>query len=235
MRGDLKLCNKPFQPPQQNVSSAAKTSKLPIDVTNLGDLVINVHPLQIPYGLLGLKNQWKGRMNIEAKVFIHSSISQVSESARDFALKISTPSAQSNLPTLNVVIIWKDVELIQLVISSATTPIIGEVNVVRFFNRIGPSEFSYEDRDKQVAALSDIVFDTCYQLSQKHLTKERPKHLQILSQRLNKQQFFSGSSGVSVVDIAVASVIENLYGKNIKDLPANILAWHKKIASFVGF
>lgn len=235
MRGDLKLCSKPFQPPQQTSSSDARKSA--IDVTNLCDVVINVKPQQIPYALLVLKNQWKGRLNLDCEVFTHSTINnaQLSDAARAFAKKISTSSAERNLPTLKATIIWKDVETIQLITSPVIAPIFGEVNIIRFLNRIGPSEFFYETGDNHEILVSDTIFDTCHQLSLEHPIKERQKYVQFLSQRLGKNQFFSGASNISSVDIAVASTFEKLYGKNLKELPANLSSWLKKAASAAGY
>lgn len=239
MRGDLKLCNKPFQPPQQKPSSEASSSsrKSPIDVRNLGDVVINVNPQQIPFGILALKNQWNGRLNLDCEVFTHSSVNdaQVSEAARTFAMKIAAQSSEVILPTLKVTLIWKDVEIAQLITSPVIAPIFGEVNIIRYFNRIGPSEFFYEAGDNHATSISDAIFDTCYELSRGHPIKERQKFVQILSQRLDKNQFFSGTSHISVVDIAVASTFEKLFGRNLKELPANLSSWLKKTASAAGY
>lgn len=237
MRGDLKLCSKPFQPPQQNSSKTGSIIvKSPIAVTNLSDVVINVHPQQIPYGLLALKSQWSGRLNLEVDVFTHSTINdaQVSQAAKAFAKKIST-NTQSNLPSLKVTLIWNDVETPQLVTLPTVCPIFGEANILRYLNRVGPNEFYYETGDSYASSLSDALLDTCYQLSMKHPVKERQKHTQILSQRLGKNNFFSGSAELSLVDIVVASTLQKLHGNNSKELPANLSSWLKKTATAIGF
>lgn len=237
MRGDLKLCSKPAQPQQQPkvTKCVFKSVQKPIDAALLGDVVINVHPTNIPYSLLALKNMWNGRLNVNVSVFSHSSVkeSEITNTAKEFADKISAGVAQSGLPTLNVTIIWKDVETTQMVASATSTSVYGEVNIIRYLNRVGPSEFLYEV-DNHFANLSDTVLDVAYQLSKKHSNKERLYFIQLLSQRLGKSQFYNDSPTLSVADIAVASILKKLFASNVKELPANLSSWLKKISGFAG-
>lgn len=238
MRGDLKLCAKPAQPPHQQpkvTKCAFKLVQKPIDTTLLGDVVINVHPTNIPYSLLALKNMWEGRLNFNASVFTHSSVkaSDFTKAAKEFADKITADVAQSGLPTLSVTIIWKDVETTQMVASATSTPVYGEVNIIRYLNRVGPNEFWYEV-DNHFANLSDTVLDVVYQLSKKHSNKERAYFIQLLSQRLGKSHFYNDSPILSVADIAVASILKKLFASNVKELPANLSSWLKTVSGFAG-
>lgn len=232
MRGDLKVCSKPAQK-----SAFTATAAKPIDVSNLADVVINVHPSNVPFSILALKTQWQGRLNLAAEVFTHSSVkdSDFTPAARDFAQKVSAPVAQNNLPTLKVTIIWKDVETTQMLTSpSKFIPIYGEVNIIRFLNRVGPSELSYE-ADNHFATLSDATLDICYQLSKKHSVKERQAYVQQLSQRLGKSQFFNNSSGLNISDVAVSSILKKLFGSNLKEMPANLSGWLQKVSPVAGY
>lgn len=234
MRGDLNLCNKPAQ--QSTKSSSVKVVSKPIDVSNLGEVVINVHPTNVPYSVLAIKNLWKGRLNLQVNVFTHSTVkeSDFPKAAKDFASKVSTEVAQNNLPTLKVTIIWKDVETTQMLTSPVSIPIYSEANIIRFLNRVGPSEFWYES-DNQFANLNDIVLDICYQLSKKHSSKERLYFVQLLSQRLGKSQFYNDSTNLSAADISVASILKKLFANNVKELPANLSSWLTKVSSVAGF
>lgn len=235
MRGDLKLCSKPAQPAQQK-SSTVSAAKKAIDVKNLTDVVINVHPLNVPFGLLALKNLWSGRLNLHANVFTHSSVneSDVTKVAKEFATKVSAPTDQNKLPTLNVTIIWKDVETTQMLTSPISVPVYGEVNIIRYLNRVGPSEFWYE-ADNHFANLSDSVLDVCYQLSKKHSAKERQYYVQLLSQRLGKSNFYNDSSILSVSDVAVSSILKKLFANSLKELPANLSSWLQKVSKVAGY
>lgn len=234
MRGDLQLCSKPQQP-QQKSSSGSKVVKTPIDVANLSEVVINVHPTKAPFSILALKNQWKGRLNLQAEIFTHSSVkeSDFTKIAKDFVDKVSAPVEQNNLPTLKVTIIWKDVETTQMITSPVILPVYGEVNIIRYLNRVGPSEFWYE-ADNHFANVTDTVLDVCYQLSKKSSVKERQQCVVQLSQRLGRGEFFNESSSLSVADIAVSSTLKKFFA-NAKELPANLSSWLPKISSVAGY
>jgi aminoacyl tRNA synthase complex-interacting multifunctional protein 2 len=235
MRGDLKLCNKPAQPAQQKSSSGSAVKK-PIDVKSLTDVVINVHPSNVPFGLIALKNLWSGRLNLNAEVFTHSSVkeSDVTKVAKDFAEKLSGSVDQNKLPTLKVTIIWKDVDTTQMMVSPISAPVLGEVNIIRHLNRVGPSEFWYET-DNQFANLSDTILDICYQLSKKPSTKEGQYFVQLLSQRLGKSQFYNDSLNMSVSDVAVSSILKQHFASSLKELPANLSSWLQKVSKVAGY
>jgi Thioredoxin-like domain len=235
MRGDLNVCNKPSQ--QKSTATSASGVKKPIDVSNLSEVVINSHPSNVPFSILALKTLWSGRLNVSVEVFTHSSVqsSECTAAAKDFTQKVSVPIAQNNLPTLKVTIIWKDVETTQMLTSASKfIPIYGEVNIIRYFNRIGPSEFGYEN-DSHFATLSDGTLDICSQLSKKLPVKERQAYVQQLSQRLGKNQFFNNSSSLNVSDVAVSSTLKKLFSGNLKEMPANLSSWLQKLSSIAGY
>lgn len=237
MRGDLNLCAKPAQQPQQQKpSSGASAVKKPIDVSHLVEVVINVHPKNVPFSILAFKNLWKGRLNLQADVFTHSTVqeSDFTKVAKDFAEKVASPVAQNHLPTLKVTIIWKDVETTQMLTSAVSVPVYGEVNIIRYLNRVGPSEFWYE-ADNHFANLSDIVLDICYELSKQHSAKERQSFVQLLSQRLGKSNFYNDSPSLAIADVAVSSVLKKLFASNVKELPANLSTWLQKVSPVAGY
>lgn len=233
MRGDLNLSNKPAQPKPTTGSNVAKK---PINPDHLSEVVINVHPSNVPFSILALKNLWKGRLNVQVDVFTHSSVkeSECTKVAKDFASKVSSPVVQAKVPTLKVTIIWKNVETTQMLTSPVAIPVYGEVNIIRYLNRVGPSEFWYE-ADNQFANVSDATLDICYQLSKKPSVKERAAYVQQLSQRLGKSQFFNDSPTLSISDVAVSSTLKKLFGSNLKEMPANLSSWLQKVSSVVGY
>jgi len=232
MRGDIKLCNKPAQPCHQQVKSL---SRKPIEVSAL-EVVINVHPTNVPFSILALKTLWRGQLNMQVDVFTHSTVkeSDFTKAARDFAAKVAAPIVPGDLPILKVTIIWKDVETTQMLTSPVSIPVYGEVNIIRFLNRVGPSEFWYE-ADNHFANLSDTILDICYQLSKKHSPKERATYCQLLSQRLGKSQFYNDSPSLSIADVAVSSILKKLFANNLKELPANLSSWLQKVSSVAGY
>lgn len=233
MRGDLDLCNKPAQPKSSTGSSAVKK---PINLANLREVVINVHPSNVPYSILAMQNLWKGRLNVKVDFFTHSSVkeSDFSKVAKDFASKVSSTVGQTNIPTLKVTIIWKDVDTTQMLTSPVSIPVYGEVNIIRYLNRIGPNEFFYE-ADNYLANLSDATLDICYQLSKKPSMKERASYVQLLSQQLGKCQLFNDSPTMSISDVAVSSILKKLFANNSKEMPANLASWLQRVSSLAGY
>lgn len=236
MRGDLKLCNKPPQPQQKVSTTGSNVVKKPINIEHLGEIVINVHPCNAPFSILALKNLWKGRLNLQANVYTHSTVkeSDFSKLAKDFSEKVSAPVESNNLPTLKIVIIWKDVDTTQMQTSPVNVPVYGEVNIVRYLNRVGPSEFWYET-ENHFAALNDNILDICYQLSKKLSVKERQALVSVLSQKLGKGQFYNESSSLSVADVAVSSTLKKVFLNNPKEMPANLTSYLKNVSSIAGY
>jgi aminoacyl tRNA synthase complex-interacting multifunctional protein 2 len=179
-----------------------------------------------------LKNQWQGRLRLQAEVYTHSSIpeSQVTPAAKDFAQKIAATDGRQYV-TLKVTIIWKDVSTTEMISSpSKLIPVYGEINIIRFLNRIGPNEFHYEI-DNHAANLHDQVLDICYQLSKKHTNKERQQFVKQLGQRLGNSQFYNNEPALSISDIAVSSILKKLFAESLKELPANLSSWLQQIST----
>jgi Thioredoxin-like domain len=245
MRGDLQCQQQ--QPTQQHPKlqqqhqkqqKVAKIQKKPIDVSYLDEIVINVHPKNTPFSILSLKSLWKGRLDLQIQVFTHSSIceSEINKVSKEFAEMVSAQSkVESNVPSLKVTIIWKNVETTQMVCSpSKFIPVYGEINIIRFFNRIGPSEFSYEV-DNHAANLHDQILDICYQLSKKHSNKDKQQFVHQLSQRLGKDKFFNNETSLSISDIAVVSILRKLFAENSKEIPGNLSTWLQTTSKLCGY
>ncbi|KAL7035468.1 hypothetical protein ACKWTF_008390 [Chironomus riparius] len=242
MRGDLNACSKPaqqnIQNQQQQKAAKVKIQRKQIDVNNLAEIVVNVHPKNIPYSILAFRNLFKDRLFLDVEVFTHSSISNAdfNDLTRDFTDKITKKlDYVEKLPALKVTIIWKDVETTQFISSpSKFIPVYGEINIIRYLNRVGPSEHYYET-DHFQANYHDQVLDVCYQLSKKHSDKERQQYIQHLSQRLGKDQFYNSASSLSISDIAVSSILKKLYANDFKRMPANLSNWLNKISPIAGY
>lgn len=88
MRGDLNVSSKPTQP------AATAGVKKPIDVSNLAEVVVNVHLSNVPFSILALKTQWQGRLDLSAEVFTHSSVkeSDFTPAAKEFVQKVTANS-----------------------------------------------------------------------------------------------------------------------------------------------
>jgi hypothetical protein len=124
-------------------------------------------------------------------------------------------------------------------ISSATkySPISGEVNILRYLNRIGPKEFLYDKTSNAYqATIDDLVLDTCYLIALSETShKDRQFHLQQLNQRLGKQKFFNGNDDCSFVDLAVSSTLKQISSKNSKELPGNLPGYLSRVSVVAGY
>ncbi|XP_062549941.1 probable aminoacyl tRNA synthase complex-interacting multifunctional protein 2 isoform X2 [Armigeres subalbatus] len=242
MRTDLKLCSKPPQPNAQNPSSKtnsqskSQTKKIePINTSFLQDFVVNASPENIPYGLLALKKLWIDRLNLQVDCFTHSTVPKLSEEALNFQTQITGFDPKlDNLPRIKVTLIWKNVGTYTEMITSPTAyvPICGEVNILRFLSRCGPSEFNYERNDDVVEV--DSILDTCYQLINKENIKDKKQVLKILSSKLGKTPSFGGDE-VSLCDIAATSAIKQMQKALAKDINPSMSKLIGRVSAVVGF
>lgn len=242
MRTDLKLCSKPAQPSAAPATSSKpaqskpQTKKIePINHSHLQDFVVNASPENIPYGLLALKKLWIDRLNLQVECFTHSTIPQLTEEARNFQNAITSFEPKlENLPRIKVTLIWKNVGTYTEMITSPTAyvPICGEVNILRFLSRCGPSEFNYERNNDDVAEV-DSILDTCYLLINKQNLKDKKQVLKTLSSKLGKTPCFGGAE-LSLCDIAATSAIKQLQKSLTKDINPNMTKLMGRVSAVVG-
>lgn len=238
MRTDLKLCNKPTQSTASTASTKALVSQPqkiePINLAYLQDFVVNACPENIPYGLLALKKLWINRLNLQVECFIHSTVPQLSEEALNFQNAITNLEPKlENLPRIKVTLIWKNVGTYTEMITSPTAyvPICGEVNILRFLSRCGPSEFNYERHDD--AAEVDSILDTCYLLINKQNVKDKKLVLKTLSSKLGKVPSFGGDN-ISLCDIAATSAIRQIHQVLAKDINPNMAKLMSRVTTEIG-
>lgn len=243
MRTDLKLCSKPAQPSSAATAkitvakneSKPKSKKIePINVSYLQDFVVNASPENIPYGLLSLKKLWIDRLDLHVECFTHSTISKLCEEALNFQNVITAlESKAANLPRIKVTLIWKNVGAYTEMITSPTAyvPICGEVNILRFLSRLGPSEFNYE-RDENVTEI-DSILDACYLLINKQNLKDKKQVLKTLSSKLGKTPGFGGDE-ISLCDIATASAIKQVQKILAKDINPNMTKLITRVSAVFG-
>ncbi|XP_055631962.1 probable aminoacyl tRNA synthase complex-interacting multifunctional protein 2 isoform X2 [Toxorhynchites rutilus septentrionalis] len=244
MRTDLKICSKPPQPNTavsssentvHKAESKAQTKQIqPINLSYLQDFVVNASPENIPFGLLALKKLWIDRLNLNVECFIHSTIPKLSEAALNFQKIITNLRPKiENLPTIKVTLIWKNVGTYTEMITSPTAyvPICGEVNILRFLSRCGPSEFNYEQHADVTEV--DSILDTCYLLINKSNPTEKKQVLKTLSTKLGKTPSFGGAE-ISLCDIAATSAIKQVHNLLAKDVNPNMAKLVARVSSMIG-
>lgn len=200
------------------------------------DIVINANPENVPYSLVAIKKLWQNRLNISIRVCTHSSIVVLSAAALAFnevLQRLATNVDEvSSLPNLNVLLIWKNVSQLEMVSSASNFfAIVGEVNILRYLNRIGPNEFSYDMVSLNESVEIDGALDLCTRLWATGNLKERQVVLQDLLKRLNGRNYYGGEQLV-LSDLAVSSSVKQL-PKNL--VPAPLSAWLARISPIVGY
>lgn len=127
------------------------------------------------------------------------------DSARQFAEKLEQTPSDAALPALHVALIWKDVPIIELQCAPATfIPLYGEVNILRYFTRIGPNEFGYESSQSELSVQVDALLDECHQLAVSPAKQRREQHKKLTS-KFNSSATVFGDEG-RVIDIALFSI-----------------------------
>ncbi|KMY99781.1 probable aminoacyl tRNA synthase complex-interacting multifunctional protein 2 isoform X2 [Drosophila simulans] len=219
IRAGLGVCGKTFQHTTAFQNGGLK--EVPLQ-----DVVINGHPNFIPYALLALKNAWRDLYTIDVKTFTHSTMADIGPAAREFEANLAKVPVNPALPKISVTLIWKNCEHTEM-ISSPTmyVPIYGEVNIIRYLGRVGPSQYRYEG--SPLCNEIDLVLDICYQLLRCNTHKTQVAMVRLLDKRLQKQQYFGGAQ-MSVADIGVYSSLIRMPAVTEKDLTPALVAWRKR-------
>lgn len=199
------------------------------------DIVINANPDRIPYSLRALKTLWMNRLHLHVQTHAHSSIAQLPVAARKFSDSLQWSDVvdlTGEIPVLNITLIWKPVAHTE-VISAATNyiPLIGEVSVLRFLARIGPSEFATTQYPLVDSVLAEAALDVVDLLAKQGDAKKRAQLWQQLSVWLGSNQFF-GNELVTLVDVAVSSVAKQ---QTFNDVPKALVGHLQRVGSVVRY
>lgn len=216
-------------------SSAIAGELKPINAKYLQDVVINMHPKNIPFSLLALQKIWQHRLNLIVKCYTHSTVAALPDQNQHFAKQLTKLTPKPELPVLNVSLIWKEIANTELICAPTSfVPIVGEVNVLRYLSRVGPKEFGYVDADLIRSLEIDSALDLCHQLFVAgNNAKERLTMLRALSTKLGESSFFGGDE-FAISDIAVSSAFKQLTVSS-KDIAPNLNNWVKKASSLFGY
>lgn len=219
----------------KSVMSSKSAELKPINAKYLQDVVINVHPKNIPFSLLALQKIWQHRLSLVINCYTHSSVATLPDQNQHFAKQLTKLTPKPALPVLNVALIWKEIANTELICAPTSfIPIVGEVNVVRYLSRVGPKEFGYIDADISRSLDIDSVLDLGHQLFVAgNNAKERLPVLRALSDRLGNRRFFGGDE-FAVSDIAISSAFKQLTVSS-KDIAPNLSTWAKQASVLFGY
>ncbi|KAJ3642721.1 hypothetical protein Zmor_025479 [Zophobas morio] len=172
---------------------------------SLPDIIINASPTNPPYSLELIQKLWKNYIFLSVKTYTHSSLTTLTENATELTKILEAFSAETNVPKVNVKLIWKDVGAnVELLISHQ--PILGEVNILRYLSRVSSDLLNYETYNNTHEI--DTLLDISYNIVKAKTKTERGALLKALSKSLGKSQWLAGRSQVSVADLAAYSAIK---------------------------
>ncbi|XP_076228186.1 aminoacyl tRNA synthase complex-interacting multifunctional protein 2 isoform X3 [Nomia melanderi] len=204
------LCNLLKHPNQTAVIDKSHDSQDPISA----NLIIYVNPKTPPYSTLALKRVWMDT-DIRIQTYIHSSVSE----EVPLIYQSITNSPRKNI--INLSVIWKNVEDLELVSGLRGYNITGEINFLRYISRL-ISSHDYENSmcTEKVNRL-DLILDLCHLVHFQNTLKSKQELLLSIADELDLNA--SDKKEPDIADIAVWSTIKQIFPK----CPPKLEKWFK--------
>lgn len=186
------------------------------------DIVINADPSSPPLSVFVLSEMLKQKFKVLATSYVHSSVKDVDRKLCD-AFRNGSSVMRGQLQ-IALSVVWKKVEDgPELIVSpSKQTVITGEVNIVRYINRILNPSFDKEDI---VMATS---FDEWLDIAENQLlngnSKQKTSALKSLNNTLKKNDWLVGSE-LSLADVVMWSALHQ--SQQVHGAPENVNKWMK--------
>nr|CAI5851606.1 unnamed protein product [Callosobruchus analis] len=208
--------------PLAKTFSTAATQKVQHS-NDLSDIVVNANPTNPPYSLEILQKLFKDIVTFNFTVQLHSSVSFVTDNAKELERRLVSFKPVTHSPKVNVTLIWKTVGVdTELVVGFLT--IRGEVNLLRYLSRAIQSPLTYSLDPNSIEI--DSILDLCYLIVRSKTKVERSALYQSLNKSLGKAQWLTGRSQMGIADIAAYSSIKQVSGDN--DISAALKKWYQR-------
>lgn len=196
----------------QNIAAGSSESQVPVEI----NLVLNINPWKPPYSIYALQKLWKDT-NITVKSYTHSSI--IGRVPINFTDSIN-PGINN---VVNLTVIFKAVDDLQVITSLLRYPLIGEVNFLRYLSRLINSH-NYETKDLASVCITDNILDLCCRVRYQTSRDKIDELMSILYREL-EQTRWNGRDEPSIADIAAWSTIKQ-FSSN-RRLPHFIQRWYE--------
>ncbi|CAL7947535.1 unnamed protein product [Xylocopa violacea] len=178
-------------------------------------LIINVNPKRPPYSISALQKVWKDT-DINVQTYVHSSI----DKEGSISYQSSTCSSRKNV--INLSLIWKDVEDLELVSGLHSYCVTGETNFLRYLSRLISSHNYENSLCIEKVNTTDLVLDLCHSLHFEESLKKKQEILSLIADKLDTN--LSGEKKPDIADIAVWCTIKQVFPK--KCLP-KLTKWYE--------
>jgi len=169
------------------------------------DVVIRCSPSKPAFSLPGIVSMLSNHMTVFTSVHSHSCVPNLPGHLNNFLPACHVERGEANV---KVTLIWKEVGSdCELMVSPISQSVIkGEVNIIRYFARLFPSVFIYEN-DRTTTA-EDNLLDSVTSLLWAQ-PKDRQPILRPLAVNLGKSPFLCGES-FGIADLALFSALKQL-------------------------
>ncbi|XP_017759473.1 PREDICTED: probable aminoacyl tRNA synthase complex-interacting multifunctional protein 2 [Eufriesea mexicana] len=176
-------------------------------------LIINVNPKRPPYFISALQKMWKDT-DIKVQTYVHSSVSK----GGSVNYLSTTTSSKNNI--IDLFLIWKNVEDMELISGLHSYYITGETNFLRYLSRL-INTHNYENSVcvEKVNSI-DLVLDLCHSLYFEESLKKKQEILLLIADKLNVN--WSDTKELDIADIAAWCTIKQLFPKKY---PSKLNKW----------
>ncbi|XP_060813280.1 uncharacterized protein LOC132905708 isoform X1 [Bombus pascuorum] len=190
-------------------SSTINKSQEPINV----NLIINVNPKRQPYFISALQKLWKDT-DIKVQTYVHSSIN------KEVSVNYESTTSSSKNNIVNLSLIWKNVNDLELISGLYSYCITGETNFLRYLSRLINSH-NYENSDcTEKINTTDLILDLCHSLYFEESTKKKQEILSLIADKL----IWPDKKDFDIADVAVWCTIKQFFPKKY---PPKLNKWYE--------
>ncbi|KAK9296377.1 hypothetical protein QLX08_009594 [Tetragonisca angustula] len=190
-------------------SSSIDKSQVPINV----NLIVNVNPKRPPYFISALQKLWKDT-DIKVQTYVHSSVNEGGSIIYE-----SVPSSSKN-NVINLSLIWKDVEDLELISGLHSYYIIGETNFLRYLSRLINSHNYESFACTEKVNTIDLILDLCYSLHFEESANKKQEILSLIADKLN----WSAEKILDIADVAAWCTIKQFFSQKY---PPKLKKWYE--------
>jgi len=203
------------------------------------DIVVKAPPTHPPLSVILIKSLLQTRFKVKTSVHVHSEVKKLDPKLRTpfkQAPSVAGSEKRSNYD-LGLTIIWKETRFNkpELVLNNKT-PIIGEVNIARYFKRLLEADKTSEDLSGATkSSLNDALLDSISDILERRGSAEKEKAalLKSLASRLSAQRWISSQNGLGVEDILAWRAL-HVGGKSLT-MPKTVAEWAERCSSDPAF
>lgn len=197
---------------QTNQVTVTDNSHTDQDTVN-ANLIINVNPNRPPYFILALQKLWTDT-NIKVQTYTHSSVNK----GELITHQLDTSSSKKNV--INLSLIWKDVEDLELILGLRSYHITGEINFLRYLSRLLNSHNYENSVCLEKVNTIDLILDLCYCLHFEASLKKKQEMLSLIADKLDANWFDNKTPDIA--DVAAWCTIKQSFPKKY---PSKLNRW----------